>query len=137
MAEKSYHDVSSDSEEEDVNIVNSVNKCRICKKEAGAHRCKDCKYFVHIVPPCGESFGDEEGFGQPALCALCKQKQKGMLYTYFHLLEPKERIMYLGNVFAHVCMIITCCSAHFFSKLFIYACVSSGVCVCCANLTSL
>ncbi|GBN76564.1 hypothetical protein AVEN_74886-1 [Araneus ventricosus] len=44
----------------------------LCSKaESGAHKCKSCDMFVHVI--CGQIDPKEEGYGKNVLCSICKK----------------------------------------------------------------
>ena len=52
--------------------------CKMCEQPCGnAHKCVICDCFVHLI--CGEPQGDEEGYGQPVVCFICKPKSKNKM----------------------------------------------------------
>lgn len=48
--------------------------CIACQKgdaPTGAHKCIKCSKFVHILPGCSQSCGDNEGYGETRICTNC------------------------------------------------------------------
>jgi len=47
------------------------NPCIVCQKcTSGAHKCRKCKNYVHII--CGTS-DSEEGYGSEIICQICEK----------------------------------------------------------------
>lgn len=61
--------------------IDASETCHVCSKEVGvAHRCRNCKQFVHLI--CGHPL-EEEGYGQDVICFSCKDKGK-YFDKYYH-----------------------------------------------------
>ncbi len=58
-----------------------VFECCVCHGESsGAHKCKNCKKFVHTI--CGKGYEEEEGYVGTMICNNCIN-EKGKTFIYF------------------------------------------------------
>lgn len=75
----SQNDSHLDNHLNDDSMVTSCVACQNGDAASGAHKCKKCSKFVHILEGCSIPCGDDEGYGEGRICSTCARTVRPVL----------------------------------------------------------